>query len=90
MANHKSAKKRARQTIKRSQINSQTLSKIRTDLNNFSGLLKDKNKEEINNNPVVICVFDNKNISKYNELIQKLRSANINSEIYLDPTKNLK
>ena len=47
MANHKSAKKRARQTIKRSQINSQTLSKIRTDLNNFSGLLKDKNKEDL-------------------------------------------
>ena len=45
-------------------------------------LLKDKNKEAINNNPVVICVFDNKNISKYNELLQKLRSANINSEIY--------
>jgi len=45
-------------------------------------ILKDKDKEVINNNPVVICVFDNKNISKYNELLQKLRSANINSEIY--------
>ncbi len=47
MANHKSAKKRARQTIKRSQVNSQTLSKIRTDLNNFFGLLNDKNKEDL-------------------------------------------
>ena len=47
MANHKSAKKRSRQTIKRSQVNGQVLSQIRTDLNKFTDLLKDKNKEDL-------------------------------------------
>ena len=46
-------------------------------------LLKEKNKgQSINNSPVIICVFDNKNFSKYNEILQVLRSSNINSEIY--------
>ena len=45
--------------------------------------LKEKNKgETINNNPVIICVFDNENFSKYNEILKVLRSSNINSEIY--------
>ena len=47
MANHKSAKKRARQTIKRNRINTQALSKIRTNLNNFNDLLLEKNKAEL-------------------------------------------
>ena len=47
MANHKSAKKRARQTLKRNRINSQTFSKIRTNLNNFNDLLLEKNKAEL-------------------------------------------
>ena len=47
MANHKSAKKRFRQAIKRNMINSQVLSKLKTDLNRFTELLKDKNIEEI-------------------------------------------
>ena len=47
MANHKSAKKRARQTLKKSEINSQVFSKIRTNLNKFNDLLKNKNKEEL-------------------------------------------
>ena len=35
MANHKSAKKRSRQTVKKNQINSQILSKIKTNINNL-------------------------------------------------------
>ena len=35
-----------------------------------------------NNNPVVICVFDKKQMSQYNKLLTILRSSNINSEIY--------
>ena len=47
MANHKSAKKRSRQTKRKSEVNSQLLSKIRTDLNKFDELMKDKNKEDL-------------------------------------------
>ena len=47
MANHKSAKKRARQTLKKNRINSQAFSKIRTNLNNFNDLLLEKNKAEL-------------------------------------------
>ena len=47
MANHKSAKKRSRQTLKRNRINTQALSKIRTNLNNFNDLLLEKNKPDL-------------------------------------------
>ena len=47
MANHKSAKKRSRQNLKKKEINSQVLSKLKTNINKFSDLLKQKNKEEI-------------------------------------------
>ena len=47
MANHKSAKKRSRQTLKRNSINTQALSKIRTNLNSFNDLLLEKNKAEL-------------------------------------------
>ena len=47
MANHKSAKKRSRQTIKRNGINTQVFSKIRTNLNNFNDLLLEKNKADL-------------------------------------------
>ena len=47
MANHKSAKKRSRQTIKRHEVNSQVLSKIKTNINNFDALLKKKDKAEL-------------------------------------------
>ena len=47
MANHKSAKKRSRQTLKRNSINTQAFSKIRTNLNNFNVLLLEKNKAEL-------------------------------------------
>ena len=47
MANHKSAKKRSRQTIKRNEINSQILTRIKNNINKFSDLLKEKNKASI-------------------------------------------
>ena len=47
MANHKSAKKRSLQNLKRNEINSQVLSKLKTNINKFSDLLKEKNKEEV-------------------------------------------
>ena len=47
MANHKSAKKRSRQTIKKNEINSQVLSKIKTNITKFENLIKDKNKAEL-------------------------------------------
>ena len=47
MANHKSAKKRTRQTLKRNRVNGQTFSKIRTSLNSFNDLLAEKNKAEL-------------------------------------------
>ena len=47
MANHKSAKKRSLQSVKRNQINSQILSKIKTNINNFSEILISKNKADL-------------------------------------------
>ena len=47
MANHKSAQKRSRQTIKKNEINSQVLSKIKSSINKFNELLKSNNKEEL-------------------------------------------
>ena len=52
MANHKSAKKRSRQTEKKTQINKIILSKVKTALNNFFSSLAEKNidvsKESLN------------------------------------------
>ena len=47
MANHKSAKKRSRQSVKKNQVNSQILSKIKTNINNFSEILISKNKADL-------------------------------------------
>ena len=47
MPNHKSAKKRSRQNIVRSEINGQALTRIKTNINKFSELLKNKSKEEL-------------------------------------------
>tara|TARA_B110000116_G_scaffold271430_1_gene292147 strand:- start:6 stop:266 length:261 start_codon:yes stop_codon:yes gene_type:complete len=47
MANHKSAQKRSRQTLKKNEINIQALSKIKTSMNKFNDLLKSKNKEDL-------------------------------------------
>jgi len=47
MANHKSAKKRSRQAVKKNQINSQILTKIKTNINNFNEILISKNKSDL-------------------------------------------
>ena len=49
MANHKSAKKRSLQSKVKSAVNSQYLTKIRTNLNKFHISLKNDNIEEANN-----------------------------------------
>ena len=45
MANHKSAKKRSRQTISKTQVNRAILSKIRTSLNKFIDNITEKKLE---------------------------------------------
>ena len=60
MANHKSAKKRSRQTIKRNEINSRVLTKLKTNINIFIDQLKDKNKEELDKS----LSFINSSLSK--------------------------
>ena len=40
--------------------------------------------------PVLVCILDSNYIKKYYEIIDELRSNNIQSEIYLDKNKNLK
>ena len=47
MANHKSAKKRSVQSKVKNTVNSQYLSKIRTNLNKFNKSLKSNNSEEV-------------------------------------------
>ncbi len=46
MANHKSAKKRSLQSKVKNKVNSQYLSKIRTNLNKFNNSLKSDNLED--------------------------------------------
>ena len=46
MANHKSAKKRSVQSKTKNAVNSQYLTKIRTNLNKFNNSLKNTNTEE--------------------------------------------
>ena len=46
MANHKSAKKRSVQSKVKNAVNSQYLTKIRTNLNSFSNALKNSNSEK--------------------------------------------
>ena len=49
MANHKSAKKRSIQSKVKNTINSQYLTKIRSNLNKFNNSVKSDNAEEIQN-----------------------------------------
>ena len=46
------------------------------------------NEEDSNN--ILVCVLDPKYIDQYYKIVNELRENNINSEIYLDATKNLK
>ena len=43
-----------------------------------------------NNEPVIVCILDSKYLKKYNEILDYLRENGINSELYLDSSKNLK
>ncbi len=52
---------------------------------NQIGSIKPKNNE-----PVLICILDSKYLKKYNETLDYLRENGINSEVYLDSSKNLK
>ena len=47
MANHKSAKKRSEQSKVKNTVNTQYLTKIRTNLNKFNKSLKNNSPEEI-------------------------------------------
>jgi len=49
MANHKSAKKRSIQSKTKNGVNTQYLTKIRTNLNKFHNLIKSKNTAEVEN-----------------------------------------
>ena len=46
MANHKSAKKRSLQSKVKNEVNTQYLTKIRTNINKFNNSLKNSNNEE--------------------------------------------
>ena len=54
MANHKSAKKRSVQSKVKNTVNSQYLTKIRTNLNKFNKSLEANNSEEITRSLQVI------------------------------------
>ena len=47
MANHKSAKKRALQSLKRNKVNRSILSRIKNNINRFNSLVASKNSDEI-------------------------------------------
>ena len=40
-------------------------------------------------NPVIVCVMDEKYLKNYYEILDNLRKNNINAEIFLDSKKNL-
>ena len=46
--------------------------------------------EEDDNNNILVCVLDPNYMDQYYKIVNELRENNINSEIYLDSTKNLK
>ena len=47
MANHKSAKKRNRQTLKRNKVNRSLRSKINNNINRFNSIVLSKNMDQI-------------------------------------------
>ena len=49
----------------------------------------DQFKEE-DSNTILVCVLDPNYLDQYYKIVNELRENNINSEIYLDPSKNLK
>ena len=75
MANHKSAKKRARQTLKRRSINIQVLSQLKTNISKFYELIQAKNIDEIN---------------KSSDILFQLIDSNQDQKISHDELKELK
>ena len=49
MANHKSAKKRSRQTLKRNRLNRPILSKVKSSFSKFNELIDNKDPETLKN-----------------------------------------
>ena len=43
-----------------------------------------------NNQPILICILDSKYLKQYYDILNYLRENGINSELYLDSSKNLK
>ena len=48
------------------------------------------NKSDLNSNGILVLVLDEKYLDEYYSIVNLLRDNNINSEIYLDPNKNMK
>ncbi len=56
----------------------------------LTSILSEINQLKVNEKkPVLVCVMDDEYLPKYYKILEKLRSNNINSEIYLDSKKNL-
>ena len=56
----------------------------------LTSILSEINQLKVNEKkPVLVCVLSNEYLPKYYEILEELRSNNINSEIYLDSKKNL-
>ncbi len=54
-------------------------------------VLSQINSIKLNNNePVLVCILDSKYLKKYYKILDYLRENGINSELYLDSSKNLK
>ena len=72
MANHKSAKKRSVQSKVKNIVNSQYLTKIRTNLNNFHNSIKTDNSDKIQNS-----------LSKINSIMAKAVKKGILKKEYM-------
>ena len=48
------------------------------------------NKSDLSSNGILVLVLDEKYLDEYYSIVNLLRDNNINSEIYLDPNKNMK
>jgi len=72
MANHKSAKKRSLQSKVKNTVNSQYLSKIRTNLNKFNNSLKSDNLED-----------SQKSLSEINSIMAKAVKKGILKKQYM-------
>ena len=56
----------------------------------LTSVMSEINQFKVNEKkPVLVCVLSNEYLPKYYEILEELRSNNINSEIYLDSKKNL-